>query len=180
VTAVLHGNAITGEGPCETLTCGQSGPPDELGPSAATGELQVLGGDWTQSIVSNADAPQTQTLSFDFPVSLYWSEESQVEYFNFGLTLIASATAIPGIFSEADFGNTAWVSSIRAVSAAGCDLADAGCDVTALAQQGGVRVASGATHGGFATPITTTAPEPGTWALLGTGLLGLGGVAARR
>ena len=30
------------------------------------------------------------------------------------------------------------------------------------------------------TAAVTTAPEPGTWALLGTGLLAVGGVAVRR
>ena len=34
---------------------------------------------------------------------------------------------------------------------------------------------------GSSTPgMINTAPEPGTWALLGAGLLGLGGVARRR
>jgi hypothetical protein len=32
----------------------------------------------------------------------------------------------------------------------------------------------------YTTAISTTAPEPGTWALLGTGLLGVGGLALRR
>jgi hypothetical protein len=180
VTAVLHGRALAAENPCEQPLCSRNGPPDEPPSGAVQGELEVLGGDWTQRILAGPDSPEQQTATFDFPVSLYWSESEQTEYFNFGVTLTAFAWAIPGTFAQADFGNTAWVSSIRAVSDAGCDLAAAGCDVTALVQQGGVRAASGASYGGFTTAAVTTAPEPATVALLGAGVLALAGVGARR
>ena len=179
VTAVLHGNGTAGAWPCEQTLCDQNGPRDELPTDAATGELQVIGGDWAQSIKSYADSPETMTATFDYPVSLYWSETMGSMYFNFGATLFASAFATPGTLAVADYGNTAWVSSIRAISAEGCDLAVAGCDVTDLVQQDGVRAASGASYGGFTTATTTTAPEPSTVALLGVAL-GVLAVRARR
>lgn len=177
VTAMLHGTASLGEAAdCPPSGCGQDGPVET--PGEASGTLGVLGGDWEQMVHATTSSPTMQVATFDFPVSLYWSDAEQTWYFNFGVRLTAYAWAGSGSLAVADFGNTAWIGDIRAVSDAGCDLAAAGCDVTAAVQQGGVRAFSGASYGGFAVP-STTAPEPATVALLGAGLAALGAAAGR-
>lgn len=181
VTAVLHGNAVASPYPCTpTPHCGSNGG-DDVPPDAAVGELHVVGGDWERIVVSDADAPAQRTVTWDFPVWLQQATEGGVPYFHFSMTLVAQGFARPGTFATADFGNTAWIASIRAVSAEGCDLAADGCDVTARVRADGVWAASGASYGGFTTDApTTTTPEPATLALVGVGVAALAARARRR
>jgi hypothetical protein len=69
---------------------------------------------------------------------------------------------------DADYSHTGRIAYIQAFDESGADISGSVA----------VSTASGVTYT-FGAPVSTV-PEPGTWALLGTGLLGIGGVTARR
>lgn len=87
----------------------------------------------------------------------------------FNVDLFAQAAAgldggLPG--ASADLGHTLVFTGYRVLAAGGMDLTP----TTTVTFDNGTSFAA----------LSTTAPEPGTWALLGTGLLGVGAAVRRR
>ena len=116
-------------------------------------QLQLFGGDGSVLYTGNLDTPR-----------LFESSQTGVGNigFSFGLTAAASTTfqgIIDGLGS---------LENVRIGLGASLSDVQGGLDTFAL-----VRVDGG---GGTGSVV----PEPGTWALLGTGLLGLAGIARRR